>query len=85
MTAKAKAEMLEFLHRKISELPFSYDFKIRAGLMGFYSLREIALTPKKELRSKNGYSKGWQEELEYRLAEVGLLNVLKNPEAFLSA
>jgi hypothetical protein len=83
MASSKQAIMLDFLHRKIDQLPFTKDFKMKADGMGFYSVREIVFTPKNELEKMDGYCLRWQEELEYRLAEQGMLKILDGPEAFL--
>lgn len=75
--------MLRFLDQKVTELPFSPDFLYRCGMMGFQSVRQIVFTKKTALRKMKGFDKDWYEELEYRLAEQGMLKILDDPDAFL--
>lgn len=74
---------MEFLDRKVTELPFTPDFIIRCGMMGFWNVKEIIYTKKTDLKKRNGFDSVWYEELEDMLGQRGMLNILKDPEAFL--
>jgi hypothetical protein len=75
--------MLRFLEKKVTEVAFSPDFIYSCGMMGLETVRQIVFTKKEELIRMKGFNRKWYCELEFRLAEQGMLRILDDPNIFL--